>query len=253
MEFEIALQTRLEEAERRLEELEGRNAREELDEEPMSRESEFDEEQAEWAPLPEDEAENWPSGAEGASLPDDEDEELETSEAPMETSGDEEPEEAFRELVLRSRTITIPVPATQGRLVAASPEDFRPADLGDLPEQLRNELQVPRAEPYTVVRGEESNDIVCGICNRQFGTIKGWRIHASRMHKQDGFCTRCGHYLLLPPQYTAAQKIAALELHNLDWCPRSSAAVMNERQVKRRRLHLVGREEDLHHLFIPGQ
>ncbi|VBB35390.1 unnamed protein product, partial [Acanthocheilonema viteae] len=157
--FEIALQTRLEEAERRLEELEGRNAREELDEEPMSRESEFDEEEAEWAPLPEEEAENWPNGAEWASLPDDEDEELETSEAPMETSGDEEPEEAFRELVLRSRTITIPVPATQGRLVAASPEDFRPADLGDLPEQLRNELQVPRAEPYTVVRGEESNDI----------------------------------------------------------------------------------------------
>uniref|UniRef100_A0AAF5Q6Z8 Uncharacterized protein n=1 Tax=Wuchereria bancrofti TaxID=6293 RepID=A0AAF5Q6Z8_WUCBA len=65
-----------------------------------------------------------------------------------------------------------------------------------------------------------------------------------------GFCARCGHYLLLPPGFTAAQRTAAVELHALDWCPRACAAVIGERQVKRRRLDLVGREED--HLFIPG-
>ncbi|KAK6107421.1 hypothetical protein QQG55_28120 [Brugia pahangi] len=44
-----------------------------------------------------------------------------------------------------------------------------------------------------------------------------------------------------------------MELHALDWCPRACAAVISERQVKRRRLDLVGREEDAHHLFIPGK
>ncbi|VDN87048.1 unnamed protein product, partial [Brugia pahangi] len=67
-----------------------------------------------------------------------------------------------------------------------------------------------------------------------------------------GFCVRCGHYLVLPPGFTAAQRTAAVELHALDWCPRACAAVINERQVKRRRLDLVGREEDARHLFIPA-
>ncbi|EJW71740.1 zinc finger protein, partial [Wuchereria bancrofti] len=171
----------------------------------------------------------------------------------METSADAEPVESFRELVLRTRTIRIPVLATHASLVAAAPEEFHPADLGDLPEQLRRELLVPQAEPYTVVQTNEDSNIVCGICGRQFATLKGWRIHASRMHKQDGFCARCGHYVLLPPGFTAAQRTAAVEIHTLDWCPRACAAVINERQVKRRRLDLVGREEDAHHLFIPGK
>uniref|UniRef100_A0AAF5Q6V7 Zinc finger protein n=1 Tax=Wuchereria bancrofti TaxID=6293 RepID=A0AAF5Q6V7_WUCBA len=272
IESKRSLTTRLEEAERRLEELEGRNAHEVMEENPVPQEPEFDEEEAElaplpesseevenwpsgaeWAPLPEssEEAENWPSGAEWAPLPDDDEgEEPEAPVAPMETSGIVEPVETIRELVLRTRTIRIPVLATQEQLAAAIPEEFQPADLGDLPEQLRMELQVPQVEPYTVTQGEE-NKIVCGICRRQFETLKGWRIHASRMHKQDGFCARCGHYLLLPPGFTAAQRTAAVELHALDWCPRACAAVIGERQVKRRRLDLVGREED--HLFIPGQ
>ncbi|KAL4001713.1 hypothetical protein ACH3XW_0405 [Acanthocheilonema viteae] len=253
MQVEIALQTRLEEAGRRIAELEGRNAQE-MDEEPASQEPEWDEE-AEWAPLPEsrDEAQSWPSGAEWAPLPQEEEEEPEMPAAPMEMSGSSEPEVSVREIVLRSRTITVPVPATESTLAVATPEDFHPADLGDLPEQFRRELQVPQTIPYTVVRAEGRSTIVCGICGRQFETVKGWRIHTSRMHKQDGFCARCGHYLLLPPEFTAAQKVAALELHNLEWCPRSSAAVINERRVKRRRLDLVGREEGSSYLFIPGQ
>uniref|UniRef100_A0AAF5RXP6 Zinc finger protein n=1 Tax=Wuchereria bancrofti TaxID=6293 RepID=A0AAF5RXP6_WUCBA len=256
IEFEASLITRLEEAERRLEEFEGRNAHEEMEEGPVPQEPEFNEEEAEWAPLPEsDEAESWPSGAEWAPLPDDDDdeEESEVPVAPMEASGIREPVETIRELVLRSRTIEIPVLATQESLAAATPEAFQPQDLGDLPEQFRKKLQLPQVEPYTVVQTEGNNSIVCGICDRQFGTLKGWRIHASRMHKQDGFCARCGHCLLLPPNFTAAQKAAAVELHALYWCPRACAAVINERQVKRRRLDLVGREEETHHLFIPGQ
>ncbi|VDN86538.1 unnamed protein product, partial [Brugia pahangi] len=197
-------------------------------------ESEFDEAEAESAPLPEndddDDGESWPYEAEWAPLPNDENEEPAVQVAPMEMSGTEEPE---------NRTIEIPVLATQQVLAAATPEQYRPADLGDLPEQLRRELQVPQAVPYTVHQEGEINRIVCGICNRQFETLKGWRIHASRMHKQDGFCARCGHNLLLPPGFTAAQRKAAVELHALDWCPRACAAVMNERQVKRRRLDLA--------------
>ncbi|VDN86265.1 unnamed protein product [Brugia pahangi] len=251
------LNARLTEVERRLAGYEGRNAQqevevEEMEEGPAPQEPEFNIEEAEWAPLPEsDDEADWLAEAERAPLPDSSEESPEVPVAPVEASGVEEPEEEIREIVLRSRTIRIAVPATNTALAAAIPEAFRPADLGDLPVQLRRELETPQAEPYTVIRAEGSTSIVCGICNRQFGSLKGWRIHTSRMHKQDGFCARCGHYLLLPPNFTAAQKTAALELHALDWCPRACAAVMKERQVKRRRLNLVGREEDTHHLFVP--
>uniref|UniRef100_A0AAF5RVY3 Zinc finger protein n=1 Tax=Wuchereria bancrofti TaxID=6293 RepID=A0AAF5RVY3_WUCBA len=256
--FERSLMTLLDIAQMKLDEIEERNAQEEMEEDAVSQEPTIDEDEAESAPLPEnnDEAENWPYEAEWAPLPEegDENEEPEVhAAASMETSGVEERIESVRELVLRTRTIEIPILATQQVLAAATPEQFRPADLGDLPEQLRRELQVPQAMPYTVLQEEGTNRIVCGICSRQFGTLKGWRIHASRMHKQDGFCARCGHNLLLPPGFTAAQITAAVELHALEWCPRACAAVISERQVKRRRLDLVGREEEAHHLFIPGQ
>ncbi|VDM13942.1 unnamed protein product, partial [Wuchereria bancrofti] len=65
VQFERLLIARLEEAERRLEEIEGQNAHDEMEEEPVLQEPEFNEEEAERAPLPEssDEAENWASGA----------------------------------------------------------------------------------------------------------------------------------------------------------------------------------------------
>ncbi|VDN86756.1 unnamed protein product [Brugia pahangi] len=66
-------------------------------------EPEFNEEEAEWAPLPEnengDEAENWPSEAEWTPLPEDEEEE-EEPEVPGVPMEIEEPVEAVRELVL---------------------------------------------------------------------------------------------------------------------------------------------------------
>ncbi|KAK6107417.1 hypothetical protein QQG55_28095 [Brugia pahangi] len=228
VQFEQSLIERMAEAGWRLGELVGQSAQPAMEEDPVPQEPEFNEEEAEWAPLPEnenDEAENWPSEAEWTPLPEDEEEE-------------EEPEVPGDRGTGRSSTRTRP----------ANEDDQNP----DLPEQLRRELIVPQAEPYTVAQGEGNKNIVCGLCCRQFETLKGWRIHASRTHKQDGFCARCGHYLLLPPEFTAAQRTAAMELHALDWCPRACAAVISERQVKRRRLDLVGREEDAHHLFIPG-
>lgn len=93
--FEIALQTRLEEVERRLAKYEGQQT------EPVPQEPEYNEE-AEWTPLPEDdyETEIWSHEAEWAPLPHDEDEEPEVPVVPMETSGNGEPEESVRELVL---------------------------------------------------------------------------------------------------------------------------------------------------------
>lgn len=59
----------------------------------------------------------------------------------------------------RTRTIRIPIPATGTTCTAAMPEVFHPADLGELPEQLRRKLKVPQAEPYTIVRIEEDISI----------------------------------------------------------------------------------------------
>ncbi|VIO94829.1 Uncharacterized protein BM_BM17549 [Brugia malayi] len=217
----------------RLAAYEGRNAQQNMEEGPAPQEPEFNIEEAEWAPLPDsyDAEEQWLAEAELAPLPDDSEESPEVPVPPMEISSVDEPEEAIREIVLRSRTITIPVPVTHATVAVALPEVFHPADFGDLPDQFRRELEVPQAEPYTVVREEGNITIVCGICDRQFETLKGWRIHASKKHKQDGFCARCGHNLLLPPEFTAAQRTAAVELHALDWCPRACAAVMDERQA----------------------
>uniref|UniRef100_A0A8R1XR69 C2H2-type domain-containing protein n=1 Tax=Onchocerca volvulus TaxID=6282 RepID=A0A8R1XR69_ONCVO len=248
-ETEEYLYARLKEAERRLEEIEGQNAR---DGEPASQRPEIDEDEAERAPLPVCE-EDWPAEAEWAPLPEDDEDISKMPVAPMVESGAEvmEPAVTVRELVLRTRTISIPVPDVQTAPAAAVPEAFQPADVGNLPREFREKLAPPQADAYTVVCIEGIPTIVCGICDRQFETIKGWRIHTSRMHKQDGFCCSCGHNLLLPSSFTAAQRCAAVELHVLEWCPRTRAAVMNERRVKRRRLDLVGREEDAQNLFIP--
>ncbi|EJW85718.1 hypothetical protein WUBG_03368, partial [Wuchereria bancrofti] len=68
--FERSLITLLDETERRLEETEGRNTQEEMEEDAAPQESEFDKEEAESVPLPEnddDDGKNWPYGADGPS------------------------------------------------------------------------------------------------------------------------------------------------------------------------------------------
>ncbi|VIO97220.1 Uncharacterized protein BM_BM17684 [Brugia malayi] len=195
LQFERSLIEGMMEAGRRLEGLVGQNAHEVMEENPVPQEPEFDEEEAERTPLPEssEEAENWPCEAEWTPLPYDEEEEENEPEAPvapMETSG----------IDARGRFASRFLPRRKKWL-----RQYRknPADLGDLPNG------VASAAGGTIH--------VCGFCGRQFDTLKGWRIHASRMHRQEGFCARCGHNLLLPPGFTAAQRTAAVELHALDW------------------------------------
>uniref|UniRef100_A0A1I7VHY7 Zinc finger protein n=1 Tax=Loa loa TaxID=7209 RepID=A0A1I7VHY7_LOALO len=204
VEFETSLITCLEEAEKRLVEYAGRNTRDEMDEGLAHQEPEFNEE-TEWAALPEedDETENWPSGSEWTPLSDDEEDEPEVTVIRMETSGVEEPEETIREI--ETKDDQIPGSSHTYNVGCGDPGSISPEDLGDLPEQFQGELEVAQAEPYMVVQREGNINI--------------------------GFCCRCGHYLLLPPGFTAAQKTAAVEHYALDWCPRAYAAVINERQA----------------------
>ncbi|VDM95788.1 unnamed protein product [Thelazia callipaeda] len=51
---------------------------------------------------------------------------------------------------------------------------------------------------------------VCGICKRHFGTLKGWRIHAAKMHRK--------------------VKQAAVEMYILEWCPRARKSIMSDRR-----------------------
>lgn len=93
----------MEEAERKVAELEELNAREGERGEPAPQQPVFDEEAA-WAPPPESNddvsGEIWPSGAEWAPLPDDEEDEAEVPAAPMQLDGGQEPEMTIREIVL---------------------------------------------------------------------------------------------------------------------------------------------------------
>ncbi|VDN08492.1 unnamed protein product [Thelazia callipaeda] len=216
--------------------------------EPAPAELEIDEEEAAWAPLPDEDGE-WmleeehPEPAEESSA---------MPASPMEVDEDAEPEQGVRELVLRNRTIIIPVPATPEAVgEEMAPEAFQVGIVEGLPEQFRQELREPENNAYEVVMDGNQSSIICGFCGRRFETLKGWRIHATRMHKQDGFCTACGHILTLPPTATAAQKQAAVELHISDWCPRARKSIVDERRVKRRRLELAGKDDLAQNIHIP--
>uniref|UniRef100_A0A1I7VYE8 C2H2-type domain-containing protein n=1 Tax=Loa loa TaxID=7209 RepID=A0A1I7VYE8_LOALO len=201
---------------------------------PVSREEvEEMEEMAELRQIPYDENEADFNGTPGASA----------------GSSERDEVESIREIVLRSRTIRIPI--VEERPVA--PEAFHEPEVEGLPAQYQQLLVTPPIDPYIVIRNADgSTTIECGMCPKEFGTLKGWRIHASKVHRQSGFCQKCGHFINMPHVSSDAEITATMELHSLEWCPKATKAVINDRAIKRRRLELVGRNEEAQHYYIPG-
>uniref|UniRef100_A0A915PDG2 C2H2-type domain-containing protein n=1 Tax=Setaria digitata TaxID=48799 RepID=A0A915PDG2_9BILA len=152
-------------------------------------------------------------------------------------------EEAVREIVLRSRTVRVPIIGegrSRGVPIAASLETLELPAVQGLPEHYQQLLVAPEIDPYTVNRKDDGSIVVeCGFCPKEFGTIKGWRIHAAKMHRQNGFCQKCGHFVDMPHARTVEEIAAVMELHSMEWCPQATKAEINERAAKRRRLELM--------------
>uniref|UniRef100_A0A1I7VG36 C2H2-type domain-containing protein n=1 Tax=Loa loa TaxID=7209 RepID=A0A1I7VG36_LOALO len=100
----------------------------------------------------------------------------------------------------RSRTVRVPIVEEVGHEAAsASPQAFHVPVVEGLPAQYQELLVEPEIDPYTVIRNGDGSVIIgCGICPKEFGTLKGWRIHAAKMHTQNGFCHKCGHFVKMP-------------------------------------------------------
>uniref|UniRef100_A0A915PFK2 C2H2-type domain-containing protein n=1 Tax=Setaria digitata TaxID=48799 RepID=A0A915PFK2_9BILA len=174
------------------------------------------------------------------------------------TAPERREEEAVREIVLRSRTIRVPVVSESMKSISTkqiptAPEIYDVPGVEKLPERYRQLLVLPRFDPYFVIRKDDgSTTIKCGFCSKEFGTLKGWRIHAARTHTQIRFCQKCGYFIDMPNAISAEEIKATMELHSMEWCTRATKADINERAAKRRRLELAGRSEEAEHYFIPS-
>uniref|UniRef100_A0A8R1U3Y4 Uncharacterized protein n=1 Tax=Onchocerca volvulus TaxID=6282 RepID=A0A8R1U3Y4_ONCVO len=159
----------------------------------------------------------------------------------MEESGAEvvEPPVTVELFCNRIRTINITIPLIQLAPGVAVMEVCQPADVGCLPRQFRRKLISSQVDAYTVVftKGNPTNEFSLSEINKLV-------VYAPFFFF---------HNLLLPSSLTNKQKRAAVELHVLDCFPRTRAVVMNERQVKRRKLDLVGRKEEAQSLFVQVQ
>ncbi|VDO18274.1 unnamed protein product [Brugia timori] len=94
-------------------------------------------------------------------------------------------------------------------------------------------MAAPEIDPYTVTRK------VDGSTANEFGTLKGWRIHASRTHRQNGefnfglnciiccnFCQKCDHFVKMPHAASTEVIEAVMEFHSMEWCPKVTKAVV---------------------------
>ncbi|VDN93584.1 unnamed protein product [Brugia pahangi] len=149
--------------------------------------------------------------------------------------------ERSREIALRLRTIRVP---------AVEEEDCDAVQSGLAAFQALL-LVAPEIDPYTVIRNADgSATIECDMRAKEFGTLKGWRIHAAKMHRQNGFCQKCGHFIDMPHASSDEERTATMELHALEWCPKATKAVISERAAKRRRLELTGKSDEAQHYYM---
>uniref|UniRef100_A0A915Q0K4 C2H2-type domain-containing protein n=1 Tax=Setaria digitata TaxID=48799 RepID=A0A915Q0K4_9BILA len=160
-----------------------------------------------------------------------------------------------REIVLRSRTVRVPI-VNEGWTVtevAGAIQPFNVPKVGSIPERHRQMLVAPKIDPYTIIRKDDGSIAVgCGLCAKEFSSLKGWRIHSAKAHVQNGFCQRCCHFVNMPPHVASNEEIRAImELHSMEWCPMATKTIINERAAKRRRLQLAGRSEEAQRYFIP--
>uniref|UniRef100_A8P7L2 Uncharacterized protein n=1 Tax=Brugia malayi TaxID=6279 RepID=A8P7L2_BRUMA len=108
-------------------------------------------------------------------------------------------EETVREIELRSRTIRVPMlEQDRNNEVPAGPVAFQVPSMEALPAHYRRALAAPEIDPYTVTRKDVA------FARKNLGTLKGWRIHASRTHRQN-----------------ASTEVieAVMEFHSMEWCP----------------------------------